>query len=74
MTTIEDKLSKKTTVLEEIELVLFTCFEDTTALEDKKSLTVFSAIAVVGCNLLDILDLLRPAESRVAKKLHRSCL
>ena len=48
-TTIEDKLSEKTTVLEEIELGLFTGFEDTTALEDKKSLTVFSAIAVVGC-------------------------
>ena len=45
----EDKLSKKTTVLEEIELDLFIGFEDTTALEDKKSLTVFSAIAVVGC-------------------------
>ena len=40
-TTIEDKLSEKTTVLEEIELDLFTGFEDTTALEDKKSLTVF---------------------------------
>ena len=37
-TTIEDKLSDKTTVLEEIELSLFTGFEDTTALEDKKSL------------------------------------
>ena len=47
MTTIEDRLSEKTTVLEEIELDLFTGFEDTTALEDKKSLTVFSAIAVV---------------------------
>ena len=40
-TTIEDKLSEKTTVLEEIELGLFTGFEDSTALEDKKSLTVF---------------------------------
>ena len=40
-TTIEDKLSEKTTVLEEIELGLFTGFEDTTALKDKKSLTVF---------------------------------
>ena len=40
-TTIEDKLSEKLTVLEEIELGLFTGFEDTTALEDKKSLTVF---------------------------------
>ena len=49
MTTIEDKLSEKTTILEEIELGLFTGFEDTTALEDKKSLTVFSAIAVVCC-------------------------
>ena len=48
-TTIEDKLSGKTTVLEEIELGLFTGFEDTTALEDKKSLAVFSAIAVVCC-------------------------
>ena len=48
-TTIEDKLSEKTTILEEIELGLFTGFEDATALEDKKSLTVFSAIAVVCC-------------------------
>ena len=40
-TTIEDKLSEKTTVLEEIELDLFTGFEDMTALEDKESLTVF---------------------------------
>jgi len=31
------------------ELDLFTGFEDTTALEDKKSLTIFSAMAVVGC-------------------------
>ena len=51
-TTIEDKLSEKTTILEEIELGLFTDFEDTTALEDKKSLTVFSAIEVVGCTIL----------------------
>ena len=51
-TTIEDKLSEKTTVLEEIELGLFTGFEDTTTLEDKKSLTVFAAIAVVCCNIL----------------------
>ena len=50
-TTIEDKLSEKTTVLEEIELRLFNGFEDTTALEDKKSLTVFSAIAVVYCTV-----------------------
>ena len=42
-------IQKKTTILEEIELCLFTGFEDTTALEDKKSLTVFSAIAVVCC-------------------------
>ena len=40
-TPIKDKLSGKTTVLEEIELGLFTDFEDTTALEDKKGLTVF---------------------------------
>ena len=40
-TAIEDILSHKTTVLEEIELSLFTGFEETTALEDKKSLTVF---------------------------------
>ena len=40
-TTIGDKLSEKTTVLEEIELGLFNGFEDTTTLEDKKSLTVF---------------------------------
>ena len=48
-TTLEDKLSEKTIVLEEFELGLFTGFEDTTALEDKKSLTGFSAIAVVCC-------------------------
>ena len=35
-TTIEDKLSEKTTVLEEIELGLFIGFEDATALEDNK--------------------------------------
>ena len=40
-TTVEDKLSEKTNVLEEIELGLFSGFEDTAALEDKKSLTVF---------------------------------
>ena len=40
-TILEDKLSEKTTVLEAIELGLFTGFEDTTALKDKKSLTVF---------------------------------
>ena len=50
-TTIEDKLSKKSTVLEEIELGLFTGFEDTTALEDQKESDSFSAIAVVGCIL-----------------------
>ena len=49
-------MSEKTTVLEEIELGLFTGFEDTTALEDKKSLTVFSAIAVVGCTYLSPYD------------------
>ena len=48
-TTIEDKLFEKMIVLEEIEPSLFTGFEDTTTLEDKKSLTVFSAIAVVRC-------------------------
>ena len=48
-TTIEDKLSEQTTALEEIELSLFTGFQDRTALEDKQSLTVFSAIAVVCC-------------------------
>ena len=48
-TTIKDKLFKETTVLEEIELDLFTGFEDMTALEDKKCMTVFSATAVVGC-------------------------
>ena len=48
-TTIEDNLSHKTNVLYEIELGLITIFEDTTALEDKRSLTVFSAIAVVCC-------------------------
>ena len=36
-TTIEDKLSEKMTVLEEIELGLFTGFRDTAALENKKS-------------------------------------
>ena len=47
---MEDKLSEKTTVLEEIELGLFTGFEDTTALEDKKGQTVFSAKAFVVRN------------------------
>ena len=51
-TTIDDKLFEKTTVLEKIELGLFTGFEDATALEDKKSLTVFSAIVVVCCTSL----------------------
>ena len=50
MFSIAGKFFEKKTVLEEIELGLFTGFEDMTALEDKKSLTVFSAIAVVGCN------------------------
>ena len=45
-TTIKDKLSEKTIVVEEIKLGLFNGFEDATALEDKKSLTVFSAIGV----------------------------
>ena len=45
--TIGDKSSENTTVLEEIELGLLTVFEDTSALEHKKSLAVFSAIAVV---------------------------
>ena len=35
------QMFQKKTVLEEIELVLSTGFEDTTAIEDKKSLTVF---------------------------------
>ena len=35
------QIIQKMTVLEEIELCKFTGFEDTTALEDKKSLTVF---------------------------------
>ena len=35
-TTIEDKLSEQTTALEEIELSLFTGFEDTTALGTKR--------------------------------------
>ena len=50
-TTIKDKFFEKKTVLEENELGLFTGFEDTIASEDKKGLTVFSAIAVVCCNL-----------------------
>ena len=40
-TAIEDKFLEKATILEEIELGLFTGFGDTTVLEDKKSLTVF---------------------------------
>ena len=44
-----DKSSKIGIILEEIWLVLFICFEDTTASEDKKGLSVFSAIAVVCC-------------------------
>ena len=38
-----DQMSKKATILEENLLAVFTGFEDTTALEDKKDLTVFSA-------------------------------
>ena len=38
---IEDQLFEQTIVLEEIEPGLFTSFEDTTAIQDKKSLTVF---------------------------------
>ena len=41
-TTTEDKLSEKPTFLEEIELRLFNGFEDTTALEDKKSFFRYS--------------------------------
>ena len=51
-TTLEDKLYKKATVLEDIEQGLFTGFEDMTSLEDKKGLTVFSAIAVVCCIMI----------------------
>ena len=40
-TVLADKLSEKMTILEEIWLVLFTGFEDTTASGDKKDLTVF---------------------------------
>ena len=48
-TVLAKQISEKTTVLEENKLVLFAGFEDTTALEDKKGLTIFSAIAVVCC-------------------------
>ena len=51
-TVLAEKISEKTTVLEENKLVLFTGFEDTTALEDKKGLTVFSAKPVVHCTFL----------------------
>ena len=47
----------KYTVLEENKLVLFTAFEDTTALEDKKGLTVFSAKPVVHCTMISFLCL-----------------
>ena len=40
-TTIEDRLSDKETVLEEMDLGLLTGFEEETTWEDKKSLTVF---------------------------------
>ena len=43
------QIMRTTTVLEENEPVLFTGLEDTTALEDKKGLTVFSAKSVVHC-------------------------
>ena len=49
MTILADKLYGNT-VLEENEPVLFTGLEDTTALEDKKVLTVFSAKPVAHCN------------------------
>ena len=49
------KKFQKTTVLEENKLVLFSGFEDTTALEDKKGLTVFSAKPVVHCICEDLL-------------------
>ena len=48
-TILADKSYEKTTVLEENEPVLFTGLEDTTALKDKKGLTVFSAKPVVHC-------------------------
>ena len=45
------QIIQKTTILEENEPVLFTGLEDTTALEDKKGLTVFSAKPVVDCTM-----------------------
>ena len=51
-TILADKLSEKTTVLEENELILFTGFEDTTDLEDKNGLTakpVVHCIDIVEC-------------------------
>ena len=45
------QIIRKTTVVEEIELGLLTGLEETIAVEDKKSLTGFSAIAVVCCIL-----------------------
>ena len=47
-----NRLFYATTVLEEIELGLITGFEDTTALEDKKSLTVFFRYS--GCLLNNV--------------------
>ena len=51
--TVNDRFSghivPKTTILKEKQLVLFTGFEDMTALEDKKGRTVFSAKPVVDC-------------------------
>ena len=47
------QIIQKTTFLEENEPVLFTGLEDTTALEDKKGLTVFSAKPVVHCSNLE---------------------
>ena len=53
------QIIQKKTVLEENEPFLFTGLEDTTALEDKKGLTVFSAKSVtenynIGKTSLDI--------------------
>ena len=49
------QIIQKKTVLEENEPVLFTGLEDTTALEDKKCLTVFSAKPVVHCICIPII-------------------
>ena len=40
------------TILEGKWIVLFTSFEDTTALEDKKGLTIFSTKPVVDCTMV----------------------